>query len=81
MKVKISDLDSERFVGLFREIKKGVWRLNDIGIKGCENEYMKDGDIVVRLDGVEWGDELVVRNGELVDVKSNSKDNSIKYDD
>jgi hypothetical protein len=76
MTVKISELCSDRFVGLFRQIKEGVWRLTDIGIKGYENEYWADGDIVVELDGVAWGDELIIRNDEFVYIKSTDEENS-----
>lgn len=76
MKVSISSLDSEKFVGLFREIKKDVWRLTDIGIRGYENEYMKEGDIVVKLRDVNFGDELIIKNKTFVIIKYNNKHNS-----
>ncbi len=60
-KVSLSSLNPDRFIGLFRETSKDLYRLTDVGIRGCENEYINDGDIPVIInEGMEFGDELVI---------------------
>lgn len=57
----INTLNPERFIGLYREVSKDLYRLTDVGIRGYENDYIKEGDIPVIInDGMEFGDELVL---------------------
>ena len=60
-RVSLSSLNSDRFIGLFRETSKDLYRLTEVGIRGCENDYIRDGDIPVIInEGMEFGDELVL---------------------
>jgi len=60
-RVRLCDLNSSEFIGLFREVSKGLFRLIDVGIRGYENDYIKEGDIpVVITEELRFGDELIV---------------------
>ena len=57
----INTLNPERFIGLYREVSKDLYRLIDVGIRGYENAYMKEGDIpAIITEDMRFGDELVL---------------------
>ena len=60
-KLCINTLNPERFIGLYREVSRDLYRLIEVGIRGYENDYIKEGDIpVIITDDIKFGDELVL---------------------
>lgn len=76
-KIEVNEINKDKFVALFRQIRTGIWRFTDIGIKGYENDYLREQDIVVELDDVDWGDEIIIDdNSEFVLIRHDDKNNS-----